>query len=243
MHISLAAETLFTIGSFMITNTTVLSWLLVIALVVLAYLFSQNIRKIPGKLQGFLELMMEGALHVIESVTQDKLLARKFFPVVMTIFIFVILSNWIEVIPGLGTIGIREEDGALTPFLRSMSADLNFTIALAISAVMSIQIFGILAIGFFRYFSKFINLTNGPVFFFVGILEILSEVSRVVSFSFRLFGNIFAGEVLLTVVLFLVPWFIPLPFLMLEIFVGFVQALVFSMLTLVFMTIASAESH
>jgi len=101
---------------------------------------------------------------------------------------------------------------------------------------------GVAAIGFFKYASKFINFRN-PVNFFIGILELVSEVAKVISFSFRLFGNIFAGEVLLTVVLFLLPWFAPLPFLFLELFVGFVQALVFSTLTLVFLTLATAEAE
>jgi len=103
-------------------------------------------------------------------------------------------------------------------------------------------IFGIIGIGFFKHAGKFISF-KGPIEFFVGLLELVSEVAKMISFSFRLFGNIFAGEVLLTVVLFLVPYLVPLPFLFLEIFVGFVQALVFSMLTLVFLKMAVSEAH
>ena len=179
----------------------------------------------------------------MDSVTGDRRQTKKFFPLVATIFVFVILSNWLEIVPGLGTIGLREGE-KLVPFIRSASADLNMTLALAVIAVFSIQIFGVISIGFVKHAKKYISL-KGPIEFFVGILELISEVAKMISFSFRLFGNIFAGEVLLTVMLFLVPYLVPLPFLFLEIFVGFVQALVFSMLTLVFLKMAtiSHDSH
>ena len=114
--------------------------------------------------------------------------------------------------------------------------------AIALVAVISIQVFGVIAIGAVKYGKKFITF-KGPIEFYVGLLEIIAEVAKILSFSFRLFGNIFAGAVLLTVMMFLVPYFVPLPFIFLEIFVGFVQALVFSMLTTVFLTLATAEHH
>jgi F-type H+-transporting ATPase subunit a len=113
-------------------------------------------------------------------------------------------------------------------------------LAIALVSVLGTQIFGIATIGFFKHASKYLNFHN-PILFFVGLLELVSEVSRVISFSFRLFGNVFAGEVLLIVVSALVPYLAPLPFLLLEVFVGFVQALVFSLLTLVFLSIATVE--
>jgi F-type H+-transporting ATPase subunit a len=123
------------------------------------------------------------------------------------------------------------------PVLRPGTADLNTTLALALISVLTTQF-----VGFyfqrFSYFSKFINF-SGPIMFFVGILEIISEIAKVVSFSFRLFGNIFAGEVLLVVIAFLVPLVVPMPFYGLELFVGFIQALVFSMLSLVFFNMAT----
>ena len=126
--------------------------------------------------------------------------------------------------------------------MRSPSSDLNFTLAIAISAVIGIQVFSITSIGLIKYIKRFINF-SGPINFFVGILELVSEAAKIVSFSFRLFGNIFAGEVLLIVMYFLAPYIIPLPFMILEIFVGFIQALVFSMLTLVFLKIGTAETE
>ncbi len=245
MNISLAAEPIFHIGSFAVTNTLLVSWTIILLLIGLSLYLYKNLKKVPKGLQNLIEWVFEKLLGMIEAVTQSRKQALQFFPIVATIFIFVILSNWIEIVPGLGTIGIYGEHHGhvmLIPFIRSSSADLNVTLAIAIVSVMATQIFGIMALGLFKYGGKFINF-HGPINFFVGILELISEMAKMVSFSFRLFGNIFAGEVLLLVVGFLVPYVVPLPFLFLEIFVGFVQALVFSMLTLVFLKMAVTAHH
>lgn len=247
MNISLAAEPIFHIGKFPITNTLLMSWAIIAFLFIITFLLRKKLLTVPAGLQNIVELGVEKLLNFMESVTGDRNQAKKFFPLIATIFIFVILSNWLEIVPGLGTIGIKEVEHGETviiPFIRSASADLNVTLAIAIIAVISIQVFGIAALGAFKYAGKFINF-KGPIEFFVGLLELISEVAKMISFSFRLFGNIFAGEVLLTIVLFLVPYLVPLPFLFLEIFVGFIQALVFSMLTLVFLKVAtvSHEEH
>lgn len=243
MNISLAAEPIFHIGNFAVTNTLLMSWAIVLFLAIITVAFRKRVAAVPGGLQNIIEIIIENLLKFIESVTHSRGQAKKFFPLVATIFIFVVLSNWIEIVPGLGTIGIYETHNGqqvLVPFIRSASADLNVTLAIAIVSVMAIQIFGIAALGISKYGKKFINF-KGPIEFFVGILELVSEAAKMVSFSFRLFGNIFAGEVLLTVILFLAPFIIPLPFLFLEIFVGFIQALVFSMLTLVFLQMATVS--
>jgi len=247
MNISLAAEPIFHIGNFAITNTLLMSWVIIAFLFIITFIFRKKLSALPKGLQNIIEIVIEKLLAFMESVTGDRRQAKRFFPLVATIFIFVILSNWLEIVPGLGTIGIYEElhgETVLVPFIRSASADLNVTLGIAAVAVISIQIFGIASLGLFKYAGKFINF-KGPIEFFVGILELISEVAKMISFSFRLFGNIFAGEVLLTVVLFLVPYLVPLPFLFLEIFVGFIQALVFSMLTLVFlkMAVTAHEEH
>jgi len=186
-------------------------------------------------------------MGMIDGVTNDRAKTKKFFPVVATIFIAVIASNWIELVPGLGSIGLWKQEAGqtiLVPFIRSSSADLNFTAAIAIVSFIAVQIFGVAALGLGHYAGKFfVAPWKKPyvVGSFVGLLEFISEFSKIISFTFRLFGNIFAGEVLLLVVGTLVPFIVPLPFLVLEIFVGFVQALVFSMLTLVFLVGATAE--
>ncbi len=248
MNISIAPEAIFHIGSFPVTNTIIVTLFLSLLIIIGSYVLKSRIRLVPRGFQNVVESVLEALLNLADSVTQDRRQSKKFFPLVATIFIFIILSNWVELIPGLGTIGIYEMhhgERVLVPFIRSASADLNFTLAIAIISVLAAQILGIAAIGLGKYAGKFfISPFHKPYFVgtFVGILELVSEAAKLISFSFRLFGNIFAGEVLLLVMLFLVPYFIPIPFLFLELFVGFVQALVFSMLTLVFLKMAVTEA-
>ena len=248
MEISLSPESLFHIGSFPVTNTLVMTFLLSLLIIVVALVLRSRLKLIPRGFQNVFEYVVEAMLELIDSVTQNKEQSKKFFPIVVTIFLFVILSNWIELIPGLGTVGINENlhgKTVLIPFIRSASADLNVTLAIALISVFAVQFMGIAAIGVSKYAGKFfVSPFRKPYFIgtFVGILELISECAKIVSFSFRLFGNIFAGEVLLIVMLNLVPLLVPLPFLFLELFVGFIQALVFAMLTLVFLKMAVTES-
>ncbi len=247
MNISLAAEPIFHIGTFPITNTLIMAWAVVAVLLLLAFSVRRKLSTVPKGAQNLLEWVFEQALTLMDSVTGSRALSYKFFPVVMTIFLFVLVSNLIEVVPGLGTIGLREmHEGhsVIVPFIRSSSADLNTTLAIAITSVLATQIMGIAVLGAAKYAGKFlVPPWKSPyvVGTFVGLLELIAECAKIVSFSFRLFGNIFAGEVLLTVALFLVPYIVPLPFLFLELFVGLVQAVVFSMLTLVFMKMAVTD--
>jgi len=200
-------------------------------------------------MQNIVEIVFEALLNLVESVTSDKKQARQFFPTIVTIFLFVLLSNWIGLLPGLGTVGLNHEhEGHITiiPFIRSTSADLNFTLALSLMTVILVQFTGIAALGAVKYGRKFLVSPFQKPYVIgtaVGILELVSEAGKVISFTFRLFGNVFAGEVLLTVMLHLVPYFLPLPFLFLEIFVGFIQALVFAMLTLVFLKMATLPAE
>ena len=243
MNISLAAEPLFQIGHFDITNSYFIGLLVFAFLVVVALAARRHLEPVPKGLQNFVEMVFEGLLDFMTGITPTRADAVRFFPLVTTIFIFVLLANWTGLLPGMGTIGINavhHGDEVFVPFIRAPSADLNLTLAIAISSVLATQVFGIATLGVFRYGSKFFNFSN-PIMFFVGLLELVSEGAKVVSFAFRLFGNIFAGEVLLLVVGFLVPWIVPLPFLVLEIFVGLMQALVFATLTLVFLVMATQE--
>jgi F-type H+-transporting ATPase subunit a len=245
MNISIAAEQLFHIGAWPVTNTLLVAIGVSLVLMAFGLFIRAKLAAVPGTVQNVAELLVDGALGVVESVTHDRAKAEKFLPIVFTIFLFVILSNWVEVIPGLGTIGVwqtHEGKAELIPFLRSASADLNVTLALAIFSVMAIQVVGITSLGAWRYVSRFFNF-HSVVGFFVGLLELVLEMAKIISFSFRLFGNIFAGEVLLLVMLFLVPYLVPLPFLALELFVGFVQALVFAMLTTVFLYMATLDAE
>ncbi len=245
MHISITAETLFSIFAFPVTNSMIVSWAVIGVFVVLSFFVTRNIQSIPRGIQNCMEMVIEFILGMMDSVTGNREETKRFFPLIATIFLFVIAVNWAGLLPGTGTIGLKEiKEGheKLIPFIRSSSADLNFTVALALISFATIHITGIISIGFFKYASRYVTFKN-PLDFFVGILELVSELSKLISFSFRLFGNIFAGEVLLTVMLFLVPYVVPLPFMALEIFVGFIQALVFAMLTLVFVKIATVDTH
>jgi F-type H+-transporting ATPase subunit a len=184
-------------------------------------------------------------MGLMDSVLGKREKTEKYLPLIGTIFIVVIVSNWLGLLPGVGSLGIYElVEGkeVFVPFFRSPSADLNFTISVALIAVIGVNMFGILAAGCFRYANRFFTLKN-PIYTFVGLLEFVSEFAKIISFSFRLFGNVFAGEVLLIIIGVLAPYFIPLPFLFLEIFVGFIQAFVFATLTLVFVSIATAETE
>lgn len=248
MEISIAAEKLFSIGSFVVTNAFLIGVIVSVLLVTLITRISRKPAAVPKGLQNVLEVIFEALLDLVESVTQDKKQAHQFFPLVATIFLFVLIANWAGLLPGLGTVGVLHEahegQATIIPFLRSTSADLNFTLALSLMTVFIIQFTGIVALGVVKYGKKFfISPLHKPYVIgtVVGILELVSEVGKIISFTFRLFGNVFAGEVLLTVMLHLVPYFLPLPFMFLEVFVGFIQAVVFSMLTLVFLKMATIE--
>lgn len=245
MEISIAAEQIAKIYGFPITNTLILAWIVMGILVCFGAAATYKLSPVPGRIQNVAEAFVEKLYGFVKGVIGTDRDTDKVFPFIVTFFIFILLSNWFGLIPGVGTIGFSgEHDGkhVLVPFLRAPASDLNTTLAFAVISVIITNIFGISAIGFFRHFGKFISLKN-PITFFVGILELIAEVAKILSFSFRLFGNVFAGEVLLVVVGSLIPYLAPIPFLGLEIFVGFIQALVFSMLTLVFIKVAISESH
>ena len=243
LHISVPAERIFTFFSFPITNSLLVTWLVMASLVVFSLYATHNLRKIPSGVQNFTELLIEGLLNFFEQTIGKN--ARIFFPLVATFFIFIILGNWSSIIPGFGSIGFWEEvEGkhVLVPLFRRNTADLNTTFALALVSFAAIQYFGLKHVRL-SYLKKFLN-PKDPLSFFVGPLELISEFAKIISFSFRLFGNMFAGEVLITVVAVWIPFILPLPFLFLEIFVGFIQAFIFSMLTLVFLNMAvSFEKH
>lgn len=241
VHISLAAEKVLDVFGFPLSNTLLTSWLVIILLIVGAYLIGRNIKAMPAGAQNAAEFVIESLFGFMTAVAGDRKTAEKFFPIVATIFIFVLLANWAGILPGVGSIGFYEhgEHGTVfVPLFRSVNSDLNMTLALALIAVTLSHFFGMASLGALRHVSKFINFRS-PIQFFVGLLEFIGEFAKIVSFSFRLFGNIFAGEVLLVIMTFLIPVIAPVPFYGLEIFVGFIQALVFSVLTMMFLVVAT----
>ena len=307
------------VGDWNLMNTMVTTWLAIIVLFIVALFVRRGLSEIPGRLQALFELIMEFFLNLCEGIAGPEK-GRRFFPLVFTIFIFIVVANWMGVLPGFGTVGrvadpteiahhhgvhdyvdpaaddgsqpasgheqehsghlenvnlhvftgtggvailqpgsLRKEltfpdyeenhgdvgvgnrAGHLVPFLRSANTDVNMTLAMALIAMVMVHYWGLSILGPMTHLGKFINFKDGPTGFFVGILETISEFAKIISFTFRLFGNIFAGEVLLMAMGFLLPMIGIIPFLGLELFVGLIQALIFSMLTLVFASMASVS--
>ena len=306
-HIQLPAESVLTdplIGNFYLTNTMLATWLTIAILLVLSLVATRKVSIIPGRLQNLFEVLLEFFLNLMESIAGPEN-ARKFFPLVMTIFLFILAANWVGILPGFATIGrfepgdevihhaeVKAEKehshlnldevqlqvfdgnngvailpfgsiesvitgrefeehgvdsdrraGLLVPFLRSSNTDVNTTLAIAIVAMLMVHYWGLTSLGIFGHLGKFLNFKGGPIGFAVGILEAIGEVARLISFTFRLFGNIFAGEVLLAAMAFLLPLIGIIPFLGLELFVGAIQAFIFAMLTLVFASLATISHN
>lgn len=239
-HIVLAPETLFTVGSFPVTNTLITSWIVMAVLIGLSYAATRNMQRIPSGIQNFFELVVEGMHNLTKDLAHEK--AKTFFPFVMTFFLFIVAGNWLGLIPGVMTITTNIA-GQAVPIIRPMNTDLNMTLGLAILSIGLTHYYAIKFLGIGGYLQKWFSLN--PIMLFVGILELVSEFTKMISLSFRLFGNIFAGEVVLTTISGLFAFIAPLPFYMLEVLVGVVQAAVFMMLTLVFMVVLSDkhESH
>lgn len=242
IHVVLKAEELVNVLGFPITNSLVMTWIVMALIIGFAFLFKNKIAMIPGKLQAGIEWVFEGVLGYMTDILESEKMARKFFPLIMTIFIFLLVANQLAFLPGVGSVGIDNGHGGLIPLLRAPAADLNVGLALAFISFLTIEITGLRMLGFFKYAGKYINFSS-PVNFAVGIIELVSNLGRLISFSFRLFGNVFAGEVMLVVVAFFVPYLLPVPLMGFEVFVGFIQAVVFAMLTLFFIKLAIMEPH
>jgi len=253
MHIpTLAPEVLFHIGSVPVTNTIINTWIAIIIFLIVGLIIKNSARLRPTKLQNFLEWALESVCEYFDQVTGDRKKTNKFLPLVGSVFFFILLSNYMGLIPGTGSIMWGE-----APLFRPANTDLNLTVAMALTTVIVSHLVGLFTVGIFTHLNKFIqigtlikSLRHGPIAIFtacvemvVGVIEIVSEVAKVLSLSFRLFGNIFAGEVLLTVMSSLVAFLVPTPFMLLELFVGLIQAAVFSMLTLVYLTVMSTKPH
>ena len=219
-----------------ITNTLLVSWIAMTALTITSIIATWKIKAVPAGLQNFFEMIIDFGYTTVSDLSGSKK-AKVFFPIVMTFFLFIITANWLGLLPGFGTITFKGE-----PLLRSINSDLNMTLALALVSATVTHLLAIKYLGLSSYLKRWFSLQLFPVFLFVGFLEVISEFTKVVSLSFRLFGNIFAGEVVLSTVASIFAFVIPLPFYFLEIIVGFVQAAVFMMLTLVFMVLLS-EKH
>lgn len=273
-HVEVAAEELFSIGGFHVTNALFTALIVDILLVVLAFLATRNLQMVPRGLQNVLEIILEALYNLFKNIS-PKFINRA-WPLVATIFLFVLASNWLGLLPGASSIGpckAKEHSAArlalveegpkagaialipaaaekhnpyttcpegttLIPWLRPPSTDLNFTFALGLVSFIFFQYWAFRTLGI-GYLSKFFNLKG--IMSFVGIIEFISELMKPIALALRLFGNIFAGEVLIAVLIFLVPLVLPMPIYAFEVFVGFIQALVFALLTMAFLSIATTS--
>jgi F-type H+-transporting ATPase subunit a len=258
---TLFAEPLGHIGSLTVTNSLLASWIAVFVLVMFLLSVGKRVRKVPRGVQNIFEIILEKALELADSVTGSRKKSEKFLPISLALFLFIFVNNWMGLLPGMGTIGFNEvEDGhkLFIPLFRGGTADINTTLALALFAVIASHVAGVLTVGAWNYFNKFVNIKLlleipgkirkdftivlvNPIKIFVGLVEIISEFAKMASLTFRLFGNIFAGEVLLASMMALFAYILPLPFMFLEMIVGIIQALIFSILAMVYMTIATQE--
>lgn len=236
--ISFASEPIFYLGRFPVTNTIINTLLIDSIIIGSIIVLKRKLLLIPGLFQNLIEMVIETFYSLTESVAQNR--AVKIFPYFMSFFIFILLVNWSGLIPGVGTVGFFHNH-ELIPLVRSATSDLNTTLALALISAFATHMLSIKIIGIREYLSRYFSIN--PINLFIGVLEIISEITKIISLSFRLFGNILAGEVVLITVSTIFAFLFPLPFLMLEIIVGFVQALVFSMLTMAFMAILTTSYH
>ena len=241
IEVVLKATQIGSLWGFTYTNSLLMTWIVMIVIVVFAVLLRRKLALIPSKLQAGVEWLFETVLDYMTETLENERIARKFFPLIMTIFLFVFLGNEMAFIPGVGSAGFFTASG-FVPLLRAPAADLNFTLALAVIAFLTIEITGVVILGIGKYAKKYLNFSS-PINFVVGLIEILSNLGRLISFSFRLFGNIFAGEVMILVAGFFLAYLLPVPLMAFEVFVGFIQAVVFAMLTLFFIKLAIMEPH
>lgn len=251
VHVEIAAEELFQLGPLIVTNSMVGALLASIVLLVIALRFARGSGIVPTRGQSLVELPIEFLAGIVRGTGGKRW--RQFAPLIFAIFLFVLTANWLSLLPGVGTIGLWEGEGThriLVPFLRAGAADLNFTLGLALISFVSFIAFGLRANGARGYIKELLVAEPAYMTPLLTPIHLISELSRVISLSMRLFGNVFAGEVLLgtmlaltTAAVFLLPlaFVVPVVFIFLELLFGAVQALVFALLSMTYITLAIAE--
>jgi F-type H+-transporting ATPase subunit a len=285
LAIKIQPDVIFHIGGFPISNTLLCTWITIVVLVVFFFFATRRHDLIPSGMQNFGEWAVEALLGIVQGVS-GKEKGKRFFPLIATLFLFIFLSNLLDVFPGVDTVGwidtsalghlssspwlgifpqnvpvagfllFGDLSNKLIPWIRPATTDLNLNFAMAIIVVITVQCFGFYTQGPKGHLSHYFNfgtlfrsiihfnpggLMQGVIEVFVGLLEIIDELARILSLSFRLFGNIFAGSIVLAVFAFVLPFVADIIFIPFEIFIAFVQALVFSLLTLVYLEIATSS--
>lgn len=260
MEISLAAETLGHIGSLPITNTLWVVFALTIGLIIVGVLAGRNLKTVPAGLQFWAEVIIGGLYDLIKDITGNEKLTKRFFPFAATLLLFFLLGNMLTFLPGTDALFILQDSPETTAtehaattetteehaephnlhLYRTITTDYNVVLAVTLVSFIMIQIAGFTSNGFLGYVKKFINFSS-PINFMVGLLELIGEFSRVLSLSFRLFGNMFAKKVLILVILGMLPFFGPLPFNLLGIAVSLIQAFVFMLIVVIQIALSSAH--
>lgn len=243
-HISIKPEAIFEIGGFTFTNSYITSLIVIALFIALVIYYNLQLKK-PNRSNFFylIQYTLRAIYDFFQTVVGEKIV--NLFPLLGSLFIYILLLNWFGLLPGVGSMLIKVKEAGVMKYValfRGNTSDLNTTLILALVAFFSIQYYGFKELGIKNYLAKFFNFSS-PISVFTGILELVSEFSRIISFAFRLFGNIFAGEVILTIIAFLIPVLASFPFLLLEIFVGFIQAFVFAMLSAVFINLAVTKAE
>lgn len=239
IHVALSAERLGTFLGIPITNTLITSWLVIGILVIMGLLVGRGVKLVPSRIQALFETMFEFVYDYATETLGSREMAHRFFPLLMTVFLFVLLLNWFEFLPGVGSLTYNGH-----PFFRGANTDLTVPLVLAVVSFLVIEVTGIMIIGAIRYGGKFFqNPFRSPIGFVIGMIELVGEMVRIVSLSFRLFGNILAGAVIISVATFFAPYGAPGLLMIFEIFIGTLQAAIFSLLTLFFIKLAIEEPH
>ena len=237
LHVALKADTLGYIGDYPITNSLVTSVVGSVILVVLLLLLSLRLKTVPGRVQSLFEIIVDKGYEYTLSVLENEKVAKKTFPLIASFFVFIVFFNLIKFIPGAES--LRYNDYIL---FKPLHSDFNMTLALGITAFIFIQVAGIFVLGIFKYGGKFVNIKK-PLSIPIGLIELVSEAAKLVSLSFRLFGNILVGGILLLLVSHAVHFVAPVPVMLFEIFVAFLQAGIFALLTLIYVKLAIDEPH
>jgi F-type H+-transporting ATPase subunit a len=245
---STGPETLFSISGLHVTNTLLATLVVDLLIVLVIVLVRRRLSVLPGKLQAVVESIVEYLRNITEQVAGGR--TSLIFPWVAVFFLYIVISNIIGLLPGFGSIGFYHEEGFWgflhvklpeVSLLHVSTADLNVTLALAMVSVIATNAIAIRTIGLKSYLKRFFALN--PILLFVGLLELLQELTKFVTFSFRLFGNISAGEAVLGTMSSLLAFVVPIPFLGFELLVAVIQGLVFALLTMAFMTMMTETHH
>jgi len=259
-HPELPPEPVFNILGLSVTNTIVATWITMAVLIILFIAAFSRSRLVPSRLQSVLETLLGFVYNLVIGIAGEKD-GRRFFPLVATIFLFVGFNAWLALLPGFGSITYHTH-GHEVELIRGANTDLNTTLALALVTFCVTEFIGLkrLRLGYLKKFFVFdgmisavkklfkgkigqaaVEFISGFISFFTGIIELLGEFIRIISLTFRLFGNMTAGEVLLLSITYLLPFLVPVVFYGLEVLVGFIQALVFAGLTIVYISLAVAS--